>query len=151
MPLPMPRWVMSSPIHISSAVPAVRVSTTSMMRGRLKFWSPPNRSMPVVLLHPAEAAAAVVEQEGEAGRLHERDGDREVAGPLGDLALADRALLLPLLELGDHHREDLHDDRDVMYGMIPSANTANWVSAPPENSWRKPSTPPFFGLRPAAA
>ena len=29
-----------------------------------------------------------------------------------------------------------------MYGMIPSANTANWVSAPPENSWRKPSTPP---------
>ena len=30
---------------------------------------------------------------------------------------------------------------DVMYGMIPSANTANWVSAPPENSWRKPSTP----------
>jgi len=30
----------------------------------------------------------------------------------------------------------------VMYGMIPSANTANWVSAPPENSCRKPSTPP---------
>ena len=30
----------------------------------------------------------------------------------------------------------------VMYGMIPSANTANWVSAPPENSLRKPSTPP---------
>ena len=33
MPLPMPRWVMSSPIHISSAVPAVRVSTTSSTRG----------------------------------------------------------------------------------------------------------------------
>ena len=30
----------------------------------------------------------------------------------------------------------------VMYGMIPSANTANWVSAPPEKSCRKPSTPP---------
>ena len=29
MPLPMPRWVMASPIHISSAVPVVRVSTIS--------------------------------------------------------------------------------------------------------------------------
>ena len=34
----------------------------------------------------------------------------------------------------------------VMYGMIPSAKTANWVSAPPENRWRKPSTPPWLGL-----
>ena len=30
----------------------------------------------------------------------------------------------------------------VMYGMIPRAKRANWVSAPPENSCRKPSTPP---------
>ena len=29
MPLPMPRWVMSSPIHMSSAVPVVSVSTMS--------------------------------------------------------------------------------------------------------------------------
>ncbi len=29
MPLPMPRWVMSSPIHISKAVPVVSVSTTT--------------------------------------------------------------------------------------------------------------------------
>ena len=34
MPLPMPRWVMSSPIHISSAVPVVRVRTTSARRSR---------------------------------------------------------------------------------------------------------------------
>ena len=27
MPLPMPRWVMSSPIHMTSAVPAVSVRT----------------------------------------------------------------------------------------------------------------------------
>ena len=27
MPLPMPRWVISSPIHMSSTVPAVRQST----------------------------------------------------------------------------------------------------------------------------
>ena len=34
----------------------------------------------------------------------------------------------------------------VMYGMIPSAKSANWVSAPPENSCRKASTPPCCGL-----
>ena len=30
---------------------------------------------------------------------------------------------------------------DVMYGMIPSANTAALVRAPPENRSRKPSAP----------
>ena len=29
MPLPMPRWVISSPSHITSAVPAVHVRTIS--------------------------------------------------------------------------------------------------------------------------
>ena len=32
IPLPMPRFVISSPIHISSAVPAVSVSTISTSR-----------------------------------------------------------------------------------------------------------------------
>ena len=32
MPLPMPRFVISSPIHISSVVPAVSVTTISTMR-----------------------------------------------------------------------------------------------------------------------
>ncbi len=36
MPLPMPRWVMSSPIHISSAVPAARVRMISSTRGSVK-------------------------------------------------------------------------------------------------------------------
>ena len=58
-----------------------------------------------------QAAAAVVEQEGQAGGLQQRDGDREVAGPLRDLALARPRPLLPLLQLRDHHGEDLHDDR----------------------------------------
>ena len=41
----------------------------------------------------------------------------------------------------------------VMYGMIPSANTAALVSAPPENRSRKPTAPPvpfdaaFFSAR----
>ena len=32
IPLPIPRWVMSSPIHISRAVPATRVSTERSTR-----------------------------------------------------------------------------------------------------------------------
>ena len=32
MPLPMPRFVISSPIHISSVVPAVSVTTISTSR-----------------------------------------------------------------------------------------------------------------------
>ena len=32
MPLPMPRWVMSSPSHMTKAVPAVRVSTMKPAR-----------------------------------------------------------------------------------------------------------------------
>ena len=37
MPLPMPRWVMASPIHIRSAVPAVSVVTMRLTRTRPKF------------------------------------------------------------------------------------------------------------------
>ena len=46
MPLPMPRSVMSSPIHISSTVPAVSVTITSSTRGsgkpgsRMTFGAP---------------------------------------------------------------------------------------------------------------
>ena len=58
-----------------------------------------------------QPTAAVVEQERQAGGLQQRDGHRQVAGPLGDLALPHRAHLLPLLQLRDHHGEDLHDDR----------------------------------------
>ena len=35
MPLPMPRWVMSSPIHMMRAVPAVRLITTISTRLQL--------------------------------------------------------------------------------------------------------------------
>ena len=37
MPLPMPRLVISSPIHISSAAPAVNVVTMSSTRAGPKF------------------------------------------------------------------------------------------------------------------
>ncbi len=37
MPLPIPRWVMSSPSHMMNAVPAVSVKTMSSTRQALKF------------------------------------------------------------------------------------------------------------------
>ena len=37
MPLPMPRWVISSPSHITSTQPAVRVTTITMTRPKVKF------------------------------------------------------------------------------------------------------------------
>jgi hypothetical protein len=70
-------------------------------------------------LHRREerSTATGTEQEHEHGRLERRQRDGDVAGVLRDLALADRALLLELFELGDHHAEHLHDDagRDVRH------------------------------------
>src|SRR4249919_3871020 len=37
MPLPTPRWVISSPIHMRSVAPAVKVTTTRMTFPRLKL------------------------------------------------------------------------------------------------------------------
>ncbi len=39
----------------------------------------------------------------------------------------------------------------VMYGMMPSANSENCVSALPENSWRNARTPPSRACSPMDA
>ena len=47
MPLPMPRWVINSPIHINRAVPVVRVRTTTNTDHTVKLGSrsiPPTRA-----------------------------------------------------------------------------------------------------------
>ena len=62
-----------------------------------------------------QGRVVAVEGVDEAGGLHHGQRHGEVAGGLGDLLLADRALVPPLLELGDHRGEQLDDDgaRDV--------------------------------------
>ena len=47
--------------------------------------------------------------------LQQCNCDRDVAGPLSDLALTNSTHFLPLLQLRNDHIEDLHDDagRDV--------------------------------------
>src|SRR5690606_543542 len=52
-----------------------------------------------------------VEHVGEAGRLDEREDDRQVPGPLGDHLPARLTLFLERLETRDDHGEQLHDDR----------------------------------------
>ena len=66
MPLPMPRWVMSSPSHMTIAVPAVHVSTMSAARAGVEVRDH------VGALEAREAeqpALALVQREHEAGRL----------------------------------------------------------------------------------
>ena len=105
MPLPMPRWVISSPIHINSTVPAVSEMTIR------KTWGVSNFEMIDV---PVDGPKRL-EEEDVADRLREGQADREVARVLRDARLADLALLLELLQRGDDHREQLQDDarRDV--------------------------------------
>jgi hypothetical protein len=88
-----------------------------------------------------EAATPVVEQERQAGRLQQRQHHGDVAGPLGQLLLADRPLLAPLLELRDHHAEDLHDDRagDVRHDPEPEDGHAG--QAAPREQAEEPEHP----------
>jgi hypothetical protein len=53
----------------------------------------------------------VVGQRHDAGRLQDRQPDGDVSGDLLDPLAAGLAFLLELLQPGDHHAEQLHDDR----------------------------------------
>ena len=55
----------------------------------------------------------------DAGRLQEREAEREVAGVLGDLGLPRLALLLQRLESWDDHDEQLEDDARGDVGHDP--------------------------------
>ena len=94
MPLPTPRFVISSPIHMRSVVPAVSVVTmrTSSPRAGVE-----------------DALAA--EQERVTGRLRRRENDGQVPRVLRDLGVPGLAFLLELGELRDDHGHELEDDR----------------------------------------
>ena len=67
------------------------------------------------VLGAALEQAAGAGQRHDAGRLEDRQAERQVAGVLRDLGLAGLALLLEGLQPRDHHDEQLQDDarRDV--------------------------------------
>ncbi len=105
MPLPMPRSVICSPIHMMKAVPAERVMTVMMRKDQ------PG----VVTTRQAGGIAERLEVGGDADALDGGQDHRAVAGVLGDALAPDLALLLHLLQRRDHDGEELQDDggRDV--------------------------------------
>ena len=105
----MPRWVISSPIHIRSVQPAVSVIT---IRNSFVAVSFADHAGPCGVLE-------ALEEEDVAQRLAERERDGEVAGVLRDLLLADLALLLQALEGWHDHRQELQDDRSRDVGHDP--------------------------------
>ena len=97
MPLPMPRSVICSPSHMMKAVPVV--SDSIVIRTK------PKPGLRTKL--PSDACSIVRDAE----RLHHRQDDRQIAGPLRDLAPAEFAFLLQFLERRNHHGQQLQDDR----------------------------------------
>ena len=108
MPWPTPRWVISSASHMTTTVPAVMVMHDEQHAGHGEVGDEVD-----VERHRGteQAAPTVVERVGQPGRLHDGQGDGHVAGDLGQLALAARPFVPPLLELGDDHHQQLDDDR----------------------------------------
>ncbi len=116
-------WVMSSPIHISKAVPVVSVSTTTKTVQALN--SAGGRSC-----RPDHRW----EQEGERGRLHHGDRDRQVAGPSRDLRwpIAPRCCHCSILGITT---EDLHDDRCGDVGHDAERTPRELGERATEKSW----------------
>ena len=95
MPLPMPRSVMSSPIHITRMVPATRdaimVSVSRLARSKFGM--------------TCDTAGALAGQQDEvAVGLQQAHGHRQVAGVLVDLVAAVLAFALQLLQPGHDAR-----------------------------------------------
>src|SRR5215218_9750333 len=103
MPFPIPRLVISSPIHISSVVAAVRETRMRTKRPALSW----------------KAGNLTVEEIGVAGRLKNREDDRQVTRVLVDLGVAGLSLLLQLLQPWHDHGHELEDDRGGDVGHDP--------------------------------
>ena len=127
MPLPMPRWVISSPIHISMMQPVVRQTTMRKMCGASKWLTT------VRPLWPER-----VEEEDVANRLRKGQADGQIARVLGDARLTDLAFLGELLQGGDGHLQQLQDDRGGDVGHDPQREDRDPPRPPPEKRFSRP-------------
>ena len=100
MPLPMPRSVMSSPIHIRATAPAVSVAIW------VSVSKLPRSNAPV-------RTPLRVEEGQEPVGLEHRHRDRQVARVLGDLVPPVLTLAAERLQRRDDALHQLHDDRRV--------------------------------------
>ena len=99
MPLPMPRSVICSPIHMRNIVPAVSVITVIS----------DERGAGIVNDAAAAGRGRFFERDGEHRALEQRQRHRAVAGVLGYFAAAGLAFLVELVEIG---RGDFQADRE---------------------------------------
>ena len=109
MPLPIPRWVMSSPIHISSTQPGGQADDDQEDVRRVEVFDD----------RFAGFRLQGVEQEHVADRLREGEADGQVARVLGDARLPDLAFLGELFQRGHRHLQQLQDDRGGDVGHDP--------------------------------
>ena len=108
MPLPIPRCVMSSPIHMMNAVPAISViddDDVGEERGRST--------------DARRTRNGLAEHAEHGDRLQQGDTERHVARDLRDLALARLAFLGPRFDLRNDTLQQLHDDRGRDVGHDP--------------------------------
>ena len=123
MPLPTPRSVISSPIHMMTAVPDTMVITMVAIVKTDEFGM--------------SGLAAVRVQRGRTGPAPRtrwtaaRQPDGQVPGVLGDLGRARLALVLQRSSRGMTTVSSCRMMLAVMYGMMPSANTDIRSSALP--------------------
>ena len=105
VPLPMPRAVICSPIHIRNMVPP----TSVMMQEKRK-------NQPGSITAGAEAAMHALEADGDAVGLEHGDQHGQIAGVLIELLAALLALLLQRLQRGDGGGHQLDDDAGADVG-----------------------------------
>ena len=111
MPLPMPRWVISSPSHITERGAGRPGQDDQGGFERREVGDQRRAGAELSAGLTQQPALAVLQHEQECGRLQEHERDGEVTRPLRDLLLPGLALVLPFFELRDHDAEQLHDDR----------------------------------------
>ena len=142
MPLPIPRWVISSPEPHDEAgarrereddeggLPVGEVRDQVDVRG----------------VAAEKARGTVVEEVDEARGLKERQPEGQVPGRLGQLLLAESTLVTPFLELRDHRRQKLDDDRARDVGHDPEPEHGHTEQAVTGEEAQEAEDPGLLGL-----
>ena len=121
IPLPMPRSVICSPSHMMKAVPAVRVIMVIKRKDHPGSRTTASPAGPVILSKP----------NADSEPLDEAQEHRSVAGVLGDLLPSGLPFLRKPLQMGNHDREQLKDDRGTDIGHDPQGENGQALESAP--------------------
>ena len=126
MPLPMPRWVISSPSHMISAVPATNVRTMSTSSPNVNFTFAPR-----LISSRWKKAVKPIDSISPNAKVKYRVHCVILRWPVSpSFAHAPR--------VGITMVKSCKIIEAVIYGIIPNANTAKLDNAPPANRSTKP-------------